>query len=69
MLVYGTIEVAFLSAPEAENLIHVPPPFQSSPIGREGLGQWRAEGLYPMEHGACRDIDMALREQLHDMGS
>jgi hypothetical protein len=37
MVINCTIQVAFLLAPEAEYLIHVPPPSQPSPVAAECL--------------------------------
>ena len=60
VLIDGAIQVPFLSATAAEHLIHVPPPSQPSPVAMDGLGQLRAEGLYPVEYRTGRDNDVAL---------
>ncbi len=67
VLINRTIEVAFLFAAEAKHFIHVPSPSPPSPVALDCLGQLRAEDLHPMERRTRRDIDVALRQQLHDM--
>jgi len=52
VLIAGTIEVAFVLAAAAEHFIPVPPPSPPSPVALNGLGQLRAEGLYPIEYRA-----------------
>jgi hypothetical protein len=68
MLVDGVIEVAFLFAPEAKDLVHIPPPPQLSPMAMTRLSQLRPKGLHSVEHCAFRDINVPLRQELHDMG-
>jgi hypothetical protein len=41
VLIDGAIQVAFLSAAEAKDFIHVPPPSHSPPVALKGLGQLR----------------------------
>ena len=53
LLIHCTIEVALLSAAEAEHFLAVPSPAHSSSVVREGRGELRAEGLDPVEHRAC----------------
>src|SRR5262245_38929057 len=65
VLIHSTIEVAFLFAAEAEDLVHVPSPSPPSPMALECLSQLRPEGLHPIEHRARRrECDQYLLAQV-----
>ena len=66
VLIDGAREVAFVFAAAAEHCIHVPLSPPSSPVAVDGLGQLRAEGVHPIDPSARGEVNVTLRQELHD---
>jgi hypothetical protein len=66
VLIDGAREGAFVFAAAAEHCIHVPLPPPPSPVAVDCRGQLRAEGLHPIEPGARGEVNVTLRQELHD---
>jgi hypothetical protein len=69
ILVDSSVQVALLALAEEKHLVHEPTPADPSTVTSHFGRQLWSERLDPVEDGAARDIDAALRQQLKHLAA